>query len=43
MGTPTFFINSYKLPAQYEIDDIRYFREIFKEKEEVSIEANTVN
>jgi hypothetical protein len=34
-GTPTFFINGYKLPSQYEIDDIRYFREIFKGKEEV--------
>ena len=43
MGTPTFFINGYKLPAQYEIDDLRYFREIFKEKEEVSIKADAVN
>jgi len=43
MGTPTFFINGYKLPTQYEIDDIRYFREIFKEKEEVSIKINAVN
>ena len=32
IGTPTFFINGYKLPAQYEIDDLRYFREIFNEK-----------
>ncbi|MDX9892213.1 MAG: vitamin K epoxide reductase family protein [Bacteroidales bacterium] len=37
MGTPTFFINGYKLPTQYEVDDIRYFREIFEEKEEVVI------
>lgn len=43
LGTPTFFINGYKLPAQYEIDDLRYFREIFKGKEEVSIKADTVN
>jgi uncharacterized membrane protein len=43
MGTPTFFINGYKLPAQYEIDDLRYFREIFKEKEEVSNKADAVN
>jgi hypothetical protein len=43
MGTPTFFINGYKLPPQYEIDDLRYFREIFKEKKEVSIETNAVN
>ena len=43
MGTPTFFINSYKLPPQYEIDDLRYFREIFKGKEEVSIKADAVN
>ena len=43
MGTPTFFINGYKLPLQYEIDDIRYFREIFKEKEEVNIKVNAVN
>ena len=43
MGTPTFFINGYKLPPQYEIDDLRYFREIFKGKEEVSIKADAVN
>jgi len=43
MGTPTFFINGYKLPAQYEIDDLRYFKEIFKEKEERSIKAEVVN
>jgi len=43
MGTPTFFINGYKLPAQYEIDDLRYFRGIFKGKEDVSIKANAVN
>jgi hypothetical protein len=43
MGTPTFFINGYKLPTQYEIEDIRYFREVFKGKEEVSIKADAVN
>jgi len=41
--TPTFFLNGYKLPAQYEIDDLRYFREVFKGKEEVSIKAGAVN
>jgi len=43
LGTPTFFINGYKLPAQYEIDDLRYFREIFKGKEVVSIKVNAAN
>jgi hypothetical protein len=43
MGTPTFFINGYKLQAQYEIDDLRYFREIFKGKEVVSIKVNAAN
>lgn len=43
LGTPTFFINGYKLPAQYEIDDIKYFRDIFKEKEEASLKADVVN
>ena len=42
-GTPTFFVNGYKLPSQYEIDDIRYFREIFSEKKESQIQVNTVN
>lgn len=32
-GTPAFFINGYKLPQQYEIDDIKYFSEIFSKKE----------
>jgi uncharacterized membrane protein len=35
IGTPTFFVNGYLLPSQYDIDDIKYFRELFKEKEEV--------
>ena len=34
-GTPTFFINGYLLPNQYDIDDIKYFLEVFKGKEEV--------
>jgi uncharacterized membrane protein len=34
IGTPTFFINGYLLPRQYEIDDIKYFMEIFSRKEE---------
>ena len=43
MGTPTFFINRYKLPAQYEIDDIRYFRDVFKETEEIMLNTGDVN
>ena len=43
MGTPTFFINGYKFPAKYEIDGLRYFREIFKGIEEVSIKSDAVN
>ncbi len=31
-GTPTFFINGYKLPRQYDIDDVKYFHEGFKEE-----------
>lgn len=41
-GTPTFFVNGYKLPHQYDIDDIRNFREIFKGKEEALIHKDTV-
>jgi hypothetical protein len=43
IGTPTFFINGYMLPGQYDIDDIKYFREVFKEKEELKNEKVTVN
>ncbi|MBN1183725.1 MAG: thioredoxin domain-containing protein [Bacteroidales bacterium] len=43
MGTPTFFINGYKLPSQYEIDDIRYFRDIIDKRVEKSSKASTVN
>jgi uncharacterized membrane protein len=35
IGTPTFFINGYQLPHQYDIDDIKYFSEIFTESKEV--------
>jgi hypothetical protein len=31
------------LPGQYDIDDIKYFREVFKEKEELKNEKVTVN
>ena len=34
-GTPTFFVNGYLLPDQYEIDDIKYFSEVFTRKEVV--------
>jgi uncharacterized membrane protein len=34
-GTPTFFVNGYLLPDQYEIDDIKYFSGIFTRKEVV--------
>jgi hypothetical protein len=43
MGTPTLPINGYKLPAKYEIDDLRYFREVFNGKEETSIKADVIN
>ncbi|TAL58808.1 MAG: hypothetical protein EPN88_18035 [Bacteroidetes bacterium] len=33
IGTPTFFINGYLLPNQYDIDDIKYFSEVFARKE----------
>ncbi|MGE5406770.1 MAG: vitamin K epoxide reductase family protein [Methanosarcina sp.] len=31
-GTPTFFINGYRLPPQYEIDDVEYFSRIYSKK-----------
>jgi len=43
MGTPTIFINGYKLPPQYEIDDLRYFRDVFKARGRVSIKTNAVS
>ncbi|MCU0344625.1 MAG: thioredoxin domain-containing protein [Ignavibacterium sp.] len=33
-GTPTFFVNGYLLPRQYEIKDIQSFTEVFAGKEE---------
>jgi hypothetical protein len=35
IGTPTFFINGYQLPNQYDIDDIKYFSEVFIRNKEV--------
>ena len=37
IGTPTFFINGYQLPHQYDIDDIKYFSEVFTEREEAKV------
>lgn len=42
IGTPTFFINGYMLPGQYDIDDVNYFREALKEQEEFTNEKVTV-
>ncbi|MFH0843830.1 MAG: vitamin K epoxide reductase family protein [Bacteroidota bacterium] len=36
-GTPTFFINGYQLPHQYDIDDIKYFSEVFCESKEIKV------
>ncbi len=36
-GTPTFFINGYRLPNQYDIDDIKYYYEAFTGKDEVLV------
>jgi len=33
IGTPTFFVNGYLLPNQYDIEDIKYFSEVFTRKE----------
>jgi len=40
IGTPTFFINGYLLPGQYDIDDIKYFTEVFSRKEEIVVSGN---
>jgi uncharacterized membrane protein len=40
IGTPTFFINGYLLPRQYEIDDIKYFTEVFSRKEMIAVRSN---
>jgi uncharacterized membrane protein len=37
IGTPTFFVNGYKLPNQYDIDDIKYFYEVFTIKENITV------
>lgn len=34
VGTPTFFINGFRLPAQYDIDDIKYYSNLFIRKGE---------
>lgn len=39
IGTPTFFINGYRLPSQYEVDDIRYFKDVFSRKEEIIVNS----
>jgi len=36
-GTPTFFVNGYKLPVQYDIDDIKSFSEIFFKEEKLLV------
>jgi uncharacterized membrane protein len=33
IGTPTFFINGYLLPNQYDVSDLNYFSEVFVRKE----------
>ncbi len=35
IGTPTFFINGYLLPIQYDLDDIKSFLAVFKGEKEV--------
>jgi uncharacterized membrane protein len=37
-GTPTFFVNGYLLPILYDIDDIKYFIEVFARKEVAVLE-----
>ncbi|HQG37246.1 MAG TPA: vitamin K epoxide reductase family protein [Bacteroidales bacterium] len=41
-GTPTFFINGYKLPAQYDITDIKYFIEFFVNNESTNIKREEI-
>ena len=38
--TPTFFINGYLLPNQYDIEDIKYFNEYFGINNEILISRN---
>ena len=40
IGTPTFLINGYLLPHQYDIDDLKYFSEVFKQIEVVNNQRN---
>ncbi|MCX6262841.1 MAG: thioredoxin domain-containing protein, partial [Bacteroidia bacterium] len=42
IGTPTFFVNGFLLPGQYDINDLKYFMEVFKEKEEYKHEKIAV-
>ena len=32
-GTPTYFIDGYKFPNQYDIEDFKYFPKVFEKKE----------
>jgi uncharacterized membrane protein len=36
-GTPTFLVNGYRLPSQYDIADLKNFTEYFVKKEEVKV------
>lgn len=38
--TPTFFINGYLLPNQYDIEDIKYFNDFFRFNNEMLISRN---
>lgn len=40
IGTPSFFVNGYLLPGNYEIDDIKYFTEVFSRKEVIVVKNN---
>ena len=42
IGTPSFFINGYLLPGNYEIDDIKNFTEVFSRKEDIVIKNNQI-
>jgi hypothetical protein len=37
IGTPAFFVNGFQLPNQYDIEDIKYFPEIFNDMEKVRV------
>ncbi len=34
-GTPSFFVNGYLLPNQYDIDDLKYYSEVFTREKEI--------